>query len=69
MARAFVADKMSVTLTPAQFAAARAKLLGSLPSPFIHLLELAATAFQPSTVPEVALLRAAILDTSPSSRY
>ena len=65
VARAFVADKMNVTLTPAQFAAARAKLLGSLPSPFIHLLELAATAFQPSTVPEVALLRAAILDTSP----
>jgi hypothetical protein len=65
VARAFVADKMSVTLTPAQFAAARAKLLGSLPSPFIHLLELAATAFQPPTVPEVALLRAAILDTSP----
>ena len=65
VARAFVADKMSVTLTPAQFAAAKAKLLHSLPSPFLRLLELAATAFQPSTVPEVALLRAAILDTSP----
>ena len=65
VARAFVADKMSVTLTPAQFAAARAKLLRGLPSSFIHLLELAATAFQPPTVPEVASLRAAILDTSP----
>ena len=65
VARAFVADKMSVTLAPAQFGAAKAKLLRSLPSPFIHLLDLAATAFQPSTVPEVALLRAAILDTSP----
>ncbi len=65
VARAFVADKMSVTLTPAQFAAAKAKLLRGLPSSFIHLLEVAAAAFQPSTVPEVALLRAAILDTSP----
>ena len=65
VARAFVADKMSVTLTPAQFATAKAKLLQGLPSPFIQLLELAATPFQPSTVPEVALLRAAILDTSP----
>ena len=65
VARAFVADKMSVTLTPAHFAIARAKLLRGLPSSFIHLLQLAATPFQPSTVPEVALLRAAILDTSP----
>jgi hypothetical protein len=65
VARAFVADKMNVTLAPAQFAAAKAKLLGALPSPFIHLLDLAAAVFQPSTVPEVALLRAAILDTSP----
>ncbi len=65
VARAFVADKMSVTLTAAQLATAKVKLLGGLPSPYIHLLELAADAFQPSTVPEVALLRAAILDTSP----
>jgi von Willebrand factor type D domain len=65
VARAFVADKMSVTLTPAQFATAKAKLLRGLPSSFVHLLDLAATAFQPSTVPEVALLRVAVLDTSP----
>ena len=48
VARAFVADKMSVTLTPAQFATAKAKLLRGLPSPFIHLLDLAAT---PSSLP------------------
>jgi hypothetical protein len=65
VARAFVADKMSVTLTPAQFAAAKVKLLRGLPSSFLHLLELAAAAFQPSSVPEVGLLRAAIVDTSP----
>ena len=65
VARAFVADKMSVTLTPAHFATARAKLLRGLPASFSHLLELAGKAFQPSTVPEVVSLRAAILDTSP----
>ena len=65
MARAFAADKMSVTLTPAQFATAKARLLRSLPSSFISLLARAAAAFQPSTVPEVVLLKAAIIDTSP----
>ena len=65
VARAFLTDKMSVTLTPAQFATEKAKLLRGLPSSFVHLLQLAATAFQPATVPEVALLRAGILNTSP----
>ncbi len=65
VARAFVTDKMSVTLTPAQFATAKAEILHAMPSSFVHLLQLAATAFQPSTVPDVALFRAAILDTSP----
>ena len=65
VARAFLTDKMSVTLTPAQFATGKAKLLRGLPSSFVSLLQLAAAAFQPSTVPEVTLLRAGILDTSP----
>ncbi|HMK97711.1 MAG TPA: hypothetical protein VK425_09215, partial [Acidimicrobiales bacterium] len=65
MVRAFLADKMSLTLTPAQFAAAKAKLLRGLPASFTQLLKVAAAAYQPSTVPEVAALRAAILGTEP----
>ena len=60
---AFVADKMTLTLSPAQFAAARVRLLRGLPASFTHLLAVAAAAYQPTTVPEVAALRASILDT------
>jgi hypothetical protein len=63
--RAFVADKMTLTLTPAQFAAAKAKLLRGLPATFTHLLNVAAAAYQPSTVLQVEALRAAIVDTEP----
>ena len=63
--RAFVADNMSLTLTPAQFAAAKAKLLRGLPSSFTHLLNVAAAAYQPSTVLQVVALRAALVDTEP----
>jgi hypothetical protein len=63
MVRGFVADRMTLTLTAAQFAAARAKLRRGLPASFTHLLAVAAAAYQPTTVPEVAALRAAILDT------
>ena len=65
MVRAFVTDKMSLTLTPTQFAASKAKLLRGLPSSFTHLLNLAAAAYQPSTVLQVVALRAAIVDTEP----
>ena len=65
MVKAFVADKMTLTLTPAQFAAAKAKLLRGLPASFTHLLIVAAAAYEPSTVPEVAALKAAIVDTKP----
>ena len=64
MVRAFVADRMSVTLTPAQFAAAKAKLLRHLPASLPQLLGVAAAPYQPTTVPEVAALKAAILDTA-----
>jgi hypothetical protein len=60
---AFIADKISLTLTPAQFAEAKAKLLLHLPASFKQLLSVAAAPFQPATVPEVAALKAAILDT------
>ncbi|MGO8877309.1 MAG: hypothetical protein ACLQNG_16280, partial [Acidimicrobiales bacterium] len=63
--RAFVADNMSLTLTPAQFAAAKAKLLRGLPASFTRLLNVAAAAYQPSTVLQVVALRAAIVDTEP----
>jgi hypothetical protein len=63
--RAFVADKMSLTLTPAQFSAAKTKLLRGLPASLTHLLDEAAAAYQPSTVLEVVSLRAAIIDTQP----
>ncbi len=62
--RAFVADGMSLTLTPAQFAAAKAKLLRHLPASLPQLLAVAAAPYQPATVPEVAALKAAILDTA-----
>ncbi len=62
--RAFDADGMRVTLTPAQFAAAKAKLLRHLPASLPQLLAVAAAPYQPATVPEVAALKAAILDTA-----
>jgi uncharacterized membrane protein YgcG len=64
MVKAFVADGMSVTLTPAQSAAAKAKLLRHLPASLPQLLAVAAAPYQPATVPEVAALKAAILDTA-----
>ena len=63
--RAFVANKMSLTLTPAEFATGKARWLRGVPESVTHLLEAEAAAYQPSTVPEVAALRAAILDTKP----
>ena len=63
-AQAFVTDHMSLTLTPAQSAAANRKLLNGLPSPFTLLLKDAAEPLAPVTVPEVAALRTAILDTT-----
>ncbi len=63
--RAFVADKMSVTLTPAQIATAKAQLLRGLPASYGHLLEVVAAAYQPSTGPEVAEMRDVVLDTQP----
>ncbi|HXW80875.1 MAG TPA: VWD domain-containing protein [Acidimicrobiales bacterium] len=63
--RAFVADRMSLSLTPAQFAAGKTRFLRGLPASFTHLLEAIAAAYQPSTVPEVGALRAAIVDTKP----
>src|SRR5579863_2789454 len=63
MVKAFVADKMSLTLTPAQFAAGKAKLLRHLPASFSQLLAVAAAPYGPATVPEVAALKAAILST------
>ncbi len=62
--RGFDADGMRVTLTPAQFAAAKAKLLRHLPASLPQLLAVAAAPYQPATVPEVAALKAAILDTA-----
>jgi hypothetical protein len=38
MVRTFMADKMSLTITPEQFAAAKAKLLPGLPASDTHLL-------------------------------
>jgi len=63
--RAFVADKMNLTLTPTQFAMAKAKLLRGLPASFTPLLNGAAAAYQPPSVLEVTSLRAAIVDTEP----
>jgi len=63
--RAFVADKMSRALTPAQFATAKAQLLRGLPASYTHLLEVVAAAYKPSADPEVAEMRAVVLDTQP----
>jgi hypothetical protein len=63
--RAFVAADMSRALTPAQFATAKAQLLRGLPASYTHLLEVVAAAYQPSTDPEVAEMKAAVLDTQP----
>ncbi|HTV11973.1 MAG TPA: VWD domain-containing protein [Acidimicrobiales bacterium] len=68
MARALLADKMSLTLTPAQFEAGKARLLRGLPAYFTHVLQLLAAPYQPSSVPEVAALRADILDAAPIQR-
>jgi hypothetical protein len=61
MARAFVADKMSLTLTPAQVAAAKAKLRQGPPAAFTQGLTVAAAPYEHSSAPEAAALRAAIL--------
>ena len=66
MARAFVADKMSLTLTPAQVAAAKAKLLQGPPAGFTQVLQVAAAPYQHSSAPEAAALRAAILGATPT---
>ncbi len=66
MARAFVADKMSLTLTPAQVAAAKAKLRHGPPAAFTQVLEVAAAPYQHSSAPEAAALRAAILGATPT---
>ena len=63
MVRAFVADKMSVTLTPAQFAAAKAKLLRGLPASFTHLLRGGGGGVRAHHGPRGGRVRAAILDT------
>jgi hypothetical protein len=66
MARAFVADKMSLTLTPAQVVAAKAKLRHGPPAAFTQVLEVAAAPYQHSGAPEAAALRAAILGATPT---
>lgn len=66
MARAFVADKMSLTLTPAQVAAAKAKLGHGPPAAFTQVLRVAAAPYQHSTAPEAAALRVAILGATPT---
>ena len=66
MARAFVADKMSLTLSPAQVAAAKAKLLQGAPAAFTQVLQVAAAPYQHSSAPEAAALRAAILGATPT---
>ena len=66
MARAFVADKMSLTLTPAQVAAAKAKLRHGPPAAFTQVLEVAAAPYQHSSAPEAVALRAAILGATPT---
>ena len=57
LSRTFVGDKMNLTITPEQFAAAKAKLLRGLPAWYTRLLSVVAAAYQPSTVPEVADVR------------
>jgi hypothetical protein len=66
LARAFVADKMSLTLTPAQVGAAKAKLQNGPPAGFTQVLEVAAAPYQHSGAPEAAALRAAVLASVPT---
>ncbi len=66
MAGAFVADKMSLTLTPSQVEAAKAKLLNGAPAAFTQMLQVAAAPYQHSSAPEAAALRAAILGGTPT---
>jgi hypothetical protein len=66
MAQAFVADKMSLTLTPAQVAAAKAKLRQGPPAAFMQVLQVAAAPYQHSGAPEAAAIRAAILGATPT---
>jgi len=65
MVRAFAGDKLSLRLTSAQFAAGKAKFLRGLPAGFMHTLEAMAGVYQPSTVPEVAAVRAGIVNMAP----
>ena len=65
MVRAFVADKMSLTLTPAQVVAAKAKLQTGPPAGFTQVLDVAAAPYQHSSAPEAVALRAAILGCHP----
>ena len=66
MVRAFVADRMSLTLTPAQVVAAKAKLQTGPPAGFTQVLEVAAAPYQHSGAPEAVALRAAVLGATPS---
>ena len=66
MARAFVADKMSLTLTPAQVAVVKMKLRQGPPAVFMQMLQVAAAPYQRSSAPEAAALRAAILASVPT---
>jgi len=63
--KAFATDNMTVTLTAAQFATAKANFVHHLPASFTQMLAVAAAPYKPTTVPEVAALKAAILDTGP----
>ena len=66
MARAFVADKMSLTLTPEQVAAAKTELRLGPPAAFAQVLQVAAAPYQHSSAPEAAALRAAIIGATPT---
>ena len=66
MARAFVADKMGLALSPAQVVAAKAKLGNGPPAGFTQALEVAAAPYQGSRAPEAVALRAAILGAAPT---
>ena len=66
MAGAFVADNMSLTLSPAQVAAAKAKLRNGPPAGFTQVLQVAAAPYQHSSAPEAAALRAAIVGATPT---
>jgi hypothetical protein len=66
MTNAFEADKMSLTLSPTQAAAAKAKLQNRPPAGFTQVLEVAAAPYQRSHAPEAVALRAAILGATPT---